>query len=976
MLGSPITDAFQSLAILQKDFQVFQSGHVPFGTFYLYDYYGGAIATYFHVSILPEVSHTLLLILGFSTNDFVLSLKIYAVIWLLFSQFLAYKLSMHYLKNTSVAWLISIGYAFSTFYLSQTNGGHFNFTAAAALLPGVLLLYEKMFTNPTSKNMGFATFSLIILFFADLQITIFTIYYLLLRIIYHIINRSSKTIIKRTSQSAVLFMLSTAPFLLSFSMLQDTGGLAVNSIPSNYLTGASEFLLRNVGTLAPAGDSIMYSLYIGTILFLLALIPVFLFRSQPKMDRKNYAFHLSTTVFFLLIAVGTALSSLVTLLFIRVPSRDVVLIDLSVCICAGYGILAFKNFLSGKSHKARRLLKNKTVATIIIISLSSLVFADLTWEMFPVTSPMPTLTSGEIFVQNQNGDFRVLKYPMTWAYSNYEETLLNHEIVGVSPIALRVYPPSSKVFSLLTDSFNEVSKGSNIDIDKFTLLATLCAVKYIIVDQNFTESSSYINLFNNAKDYFEPVFQDQNSTVYTNLYFQGIAFAVKNHGQNHGQQPILENLTINEFSQQLINDSQISVIKDFNRMNISVNVSQPAYVILSQGYNPSWNVRSTNTGTFIEILNLTAFQINSGSYNFSASYHDADRTMYVHTTFTILLALSCICLYANAKNKRELLTISLATLFLFGIVLASLSVISASEFGVYSKVMFGVGCLTSAAAFLVTVINKLLKATAMLYRYIVSHKLKKLEAKLQNITKKAQSLEDLVKKSMKILLVIILIPVFLSYVPPFNADAARLVDDTFIGGLLITVLLYVTTTFIFNKEGISMEVGEKKQVIGTEKSKGVSYIHLGVFGGFIGIVVSGILMREFTFMLGQVQSTVYFPAFIQCGLLAGVGFGVLSRGNRILRGAIGCLLGVAAIIFSLVMAYSTPVIIGYMTSGFSSGTPLYLWHEYSFGCFVQLQIFSIRGIYYLFLGLFAAYISASRLSLPTIYKKEAQIKSI
>src|SRR5665647_39593 len=930
MLGTPITDAYQSLSILSKNFQVFQTGHIPFGTFWLSNFYGGATATYFHVSVIPEISHTGLLFLSFSTSDFILSLKIYAFIVLISAQFLSYKLAYFFFKNQAISWIFSIGYSFSTFYLSQLNGGHCNFLAAAALLPGVLLLFEKMFNNPNFRNMIFANIFLIALFFGDLQITIFTLYYLLLRIIYYlIINKNQKTIIlKRLLQSAVVFSLSVAPFLLSFVKLQNTGALSVPSIPANYLAVMSQFLTRNSGTFFNATDSIIYSLYIGSVLFTLALVPMILLKFQSKDDRRNYIFHLLTFIFFVLIALGTVFSNLVTILFVRVPSRDVILIDLSVCMCAGYGLLCLSKYLIHKSRKIQSLRKNKILITILILGLATTVFLDLTSGMSPVTSPLPKLTGGEKFIANQTGDFRVLQYPILWAYSNYEASIINHEILGVSPIALRDYPPSSELYTLLVNNFNALPAHSKDSASNITLLSTICGVKYVLIEKNAPNSANYSGYFNNASAYFTLVFSDQNSSVYENLYFKGTIFAIKDEGQT----PQLENLTLPIFSRSILNDSQIIRTESFNRIEVSVAVSRPAYVILSQSYSPFWTFTGTNTRAFIELLKITAFKVDSGVHKVDAKFSAADQTMNLYVVFFIPLIVALVGFYAESKGQKRLLNLVLASLTIFGVALSSLSspgiinvlpiVDEWAVFGIFNSVLLGFGCLLALASFLVFTRNKVFRSVGFSWNNlnILERFFLKLRQRLGRLKNKFNQSGNLSENTAIILIISMLLPIVLSNIPVLFSDANILINSSMIGALMFTILLYITrVSFLENKNNIPD--GLESQLPYMEGSKQhITHLHLGIFGGILGIFIAGLLMRLIT----SYFQTIYFPALVLCGALGGLGFGAFTSSKTKLRGIVACSFGLLAIIFAIIMTYNTPIIIGYLRNGSSNTTPLYM----------------------------------------------------
>ena len=86
-------DAYATLAAMSKDVAIAQSGHFPGGVFWLPDFYGGSLATWFHIGAIPDLSLSSYLMLNSIFNDLVLSLKVLAFISLLIAQFCSYKLS-------------------------------------------------------------------------------------------------------------------------------------------------------------------------------------------------------------------------------------------------------------------------------------------------------------------------------------------------------------------------------------------------------------------------------------------------------------------------------------------------------------------------------------------------------------------------------------------------------------------------------------------------------------------------------------------------------------------------------------------------------------------------------------------------------------------------------------------------------------------------------------------------------------------
>jgi hypothetical protein len=988
-------DSYAAFAAMTKEVGIIHSGHVPMGVFWLPDFYGGSIATYFHISSIPDIGYTPFLILTYISGDVVLSLKIIAVIALIIAQICSYKLAKHYFHNTSIAWILSVAYSFSAFFASKINAGHLQFVFAAALLPGVFLLFEKMLVSPSRKNMAFASIALILLFLSDLQITIFSILYIILRIAYHLVtqpNRNEKlTIIKRLSELTSIFALSVAPFLISFSWLQNVGGLTVGFNSTYYTSAFSSFVLRGEGSdISPLSGTVNFSNYLGITLLGLSLIPIVLSKIQLKFNRQNYVFHWLTFLFFSLIAMGP-LSVLVTSLFVRAPNRGQIIMIFSICICAGYGLLCLNNFLKPKLQRNHwSIKKSKIFQTLLIVSLATIIFADLSSEVYPLTAPAPKLTGGHLFIENQKGDFRILQYPVVWCVSDYESTLINHQIIGETVIAIRASPPNSELFDKLSTDFAKIASSSNVDAENLTLLATLCAAKYALIETNSSlgvKSSNYINFFNNASEYFRVVYSDQDSVVYENLYFKGFAFAVKDDGQI----PVLENINISEFSKIEVPDAQINVTNSFNRIDISANISTPSYLVISQSYYPYWVFNNEeNSSGFTKFLNLTALQVDKGTYKVTAVFSVRDQTWNLYIACFVPLALIGLVLYADSKAKTRLFKVGLSSLFLCGILLMSLTLLEGNKapslsnwtiFGPFNKIVLLLGGLVNLIAifgFTKDRVFNLIGLSWVKTRKLLSQiskpkiveqtKLKSASALTKKMNVSYSSLHNLTK----LLTVWLLLRIFIEYLPfPSQSNNKSLLDAIFLVSFSVIVLLYIVSNLLFSDK--RPEIVSSSAPTGTSSNAGLSkqtgsirHLHLGILGGLVGVCVAGLLMRLLT---SYTQDYVSL-GLVFCGALGGVGFEALTSGNNRLRGLIGCVFGLIGIIVGLMMTYTTPIIAGYMQI-LTSNTmvPLYRWHEYSFVRFLVMQLLTSDGVFYSLSGLVVAYLGASHLSLKLKFKK-------
>jgi hypothetical protein len=992
MVGnSPINDAYQTFAGVAQDLVIVHSGHLPTGAYWLPNFYGGSIATWFYISIFPDIGLSLFTLLSAVTNNLILSLKIVEFITLFIAQFCSYKLAKYYFKKTWIAWIISIAYTFSCYYFSQVNDGHSNFVMAAALLPAVFLLFEKMLVSPSKRNMFFASTGLIILFLTDIQTMIFSLFFFLFRICYYFIINYKKnvnmTILKRLLELTTIVTLFAAPFLFSFTILQNTQALSVTpgSVLSLWVPAPSQFFIRPSFADQAISEFAEFEFYLGVSVFAISLIPMFVSGAQSKFDRKNYIFYWLTFAFFALVATGTPLMNFVTIFFIRAIDRAMSLVIFSLCMCTGYGLLCLSDFFNQRSIRFH-WMKSKSFKIILIVCLATIIFADLTIGLFPQTSPVIALTDGDQFIRNQSGDFRVLAYPLTWGSTNYESTLINHEIIGSPVMSLRAYPPNSALFSQLADYFNGVQEPTfnittgtwNFNASELTLLATLCGAKYVLIQKNQTDyanyindqtdSANYINFFNNATKYFSLVFNDKESAVYENLYFEGVVFALK----DEGQLPVLASLTINDLSSSILPQAQINYTQSFNKIQVSGNTPEPAYLMLSQSYYPYWAVNNGGDSTgFVNFLNVTALEVGKGTFNVTATFSVGDQTQNLYIAFYVPLVFVGLAFYADSKAKKDLFKLALSLLFVYGIVLVSWvclqtsaapSALNWTDFGPFSKIVIGFGILIAMAALLGFAKDRLL---AYIGRLPLNNRKLSFSTIKNKMTLKIgmSSSGYLINDLLKFLIVSLLLFMVLVNLPLQQSNTVSWMEPSFVwGALSFTVLLYLVNIWLaaFKKPKLTIFAKDAKQSsVDPSKQESIRHLHLGVLGGFIGICVAGLLMRILT---SYVQDYVSLGLAL-CGALGALGFGALTSGNNRLRGIIGSVFGLIAVVFGLIMTYTTPIIIGYIHSTSTSTlTPLYKWHEYTFIRFLAMQLLTWDSIFFASFGFIAAYLVVSRLT--------------
>ncbi|MGD6851450.1 MAG: hypothetical protein ACQCN6_05240 [Candidatus Bathyarchaeia archaeon] len=135
----------------------------------------------------------------------------------------------------------------------------------------------------------------------------------------------------------------------------------------------------------------------------------------------------------------------------------------------------------------------------------------------------------------------------------------------------------------------------------------------------------------------------------------------------------------------------------------------------------------------------------------------------------------------------------------------------------------------------------------------------------------------------------------------------------------------------------------------------VKHLTRGVLGGLAGVGLSAFLMGIATWAMHDFAS----PILLVCGAFGGLGFGLLTKGNRKIRGLVTCLFGVAAILVAMFAAYITPVgtqQVQNLATGATNVVNIYLGDEYSLAGFLSIQLSNINMLFFSTLGLIAAYL--------------------
>ena len=137
----------------------------------------------------------------------------------------------------------------------------------------------------------------------------------------------------------------------------------------------------------------------------------------------------------------------------------------------------------------------------------------------------------------------------------------------------------------------------------------------------------------------------------------------------------------------------------------------------------------------------------------------------------------------------------------------------------------------------------------------------------------------------------------------------------------------------------------------------VKHLTRGVLGGLTGVGLSAFLMGIATWAMHDFAA----PILLVCGAFGGLGFGLLTKGNRKIRGLVACLFGLAAIFVAFFAAYITPVgtqQVQNLATGSTYVVNIYLGDEYSLAGFLTAQLSNINMLFYSALGLIAAYLGS------------------
>ncbi|MCW4001028.1 MAG: hypothetical protein NWE93_12395 [Candidatus Bathyarchaeota archaeon] len=142
---------------------------------------------------------------------------------------------------------------------------------------------------------------------------------------------------------------------------------------------------------------------------------------------------------------------------------------------------------------------------------------------------------------------------------------------------------------------------------------------------------------------------------------------------------------------------------------------------------------------------------------------------------------------------------------------------------------------------------------------------------------------------------------------------------------------------------------------GTQNTQKISRLHFGILGGLLGVCASGAIMNLAAPAVGECPLCL----LAVCGILGGLGFGLPTRGNWKLRGVIGCVFALTAVLFGLLFSYIAPVIVGYRLGLDGEAlSPIYVFNTTTFSEYLAGTLFTLNGLFFMYIGLLAAVGSA------------------
>jgi len=624
-IGEEFSDFYSNYAMIHVYETVLAEKGLPIGRFWIPDLHGGTPSIPLW-SILNPVAAIIYLSTEI-TGNYWLAVKILVMACIFASQFLMFKYANFFFKNLSLSILASTIYAFSQSFSVETRAGHISILVAMVLFPAIALIFEKTSRNPTRCNIALTSIGLTIMVTVDGQIALLLAVYLTVKALWDFFhgNRNSLKTLLLSAIPPVIIVIYTV--LEIFSVF----GPESFTTPYRYLYGMESFIVlfdRNS------------AFYLGATVIGLSLIPLASRKFTATGEQQPVRFYWLTAGIFALFSMNIIpllITKVVLLPIIRVPYRALFLVSFSFALLSCYGITPL----------FKRISFNKGV--ILSVVLVALIFFDVAFPVLPSSQPVSILSSNLTKIKEDTAQYRILKYPIKWAVSNYESAMIDHEIIGQSPFSIRDYPSYYSEGEVLYNQFVNIYNIN--DTSQFMLAATLYGVKYMVVDKTDDYQGRMIveKLLNLT--YVTLINHEGGSYLFRNSLFRGMAIPIKLDA--YFKIFINENLTLQEF-QAIALSTPVNATYGFNKITLTLRTNEPVVIVVSHPRLQGFKLYSSKLGDeplYFTRLNLMAFTVDAaGDHNFTLTYASWEPSIYTELCITTLWA-TIILFYIRLHPK-------------------------------------------------------------------------------------------------------------------------------------------------------------------------------------------------------------------------------------------------------------------------------------------------------------------------------------
>ena len=505
---SIFSDFYLNFLVWKEQLSMLRNQFIPLGVYWFPSYFGGFRGMIIPNQGLGDIPNLLSLILYAVTEDHVLAVKQIIFFSVFSSSITSYFYGYQIFSRRDASVLFSVGYSFSSYYLTEIYYGHLNFLVAAGAIPLVLYVWESYFSQSDVRHAAWAGLSLVLLFFIEWQILFFAMLFVFFRFLYICYGKFRTTELSKTVVnsiiSALVFLMCIFPFILpylfSYSLWRAPGGEPA------YLY----FMRLNPLALT---DIQMTNHYVGVSILVLALIPMFA-RNKPSatssLHKRQYFFFLFVCIFYVMystaqyspINVAGLLHKIIPLAsFIGAVHRSSIFVFLSVSVCCSIGYITLtENLSSFMSTQKVSKLSSRTVRRLVRrflpILLCMLIFLDLSYDLEPRTTSMfiPSSFSYD-FLRQQSSEFRVVEIPACYGLPMISSRYISHEVLDWR----YPYTGSPSSFSQLYSEF--VDLAENLFIKNGDFVGNVSADWKIVSSENcevLVEKTSAMSLIGNS----------------------------------------------------------------------------------------------------------------------------------------------------------------------------------------------------------------------------------------------------------------------------------------------------------------------------------------------------------------------------------------------------------------------------------------------------------------------------------------------